>query len=61
MFSRQHYVAISDVLRMWADSNGKIKAITIANALATMFEQDNPQFDRPKFIQACTKHDSRGE
>jgi len=61
MFTKRHYVKIAKLLNLWTDSTGKINAQAIMANLADMFEEDNPHFNRAKFIDACTKHDSTGE
>ena len=32
---------------------------TIANAMASWFQRDNPNFDRTKFLEACGIEDKR--
>jgi hypothetical protein len=36
----------------WA-SGAKARAVTLANTFATMAANDNPRFNRAKFLQAC--------
>ena len=62
MFTRQHYKAIAGIVcKMTADDfsneeygrgwNNATK--DFAARLANYFEQDNPGFDRDKFLAAC--------
>jgi hypothetical protein len=47
-FSRQHYVAIADAI-----SGGPTES-EIIDALCALFTEDNPRFDRDRFLAACT-------
>jgi len=64
MFSKRHYKAIAEVIatnRLMAntDSNTERKELALAVVdcieydLADLFTQDNPLFNREKFIQTC--------
>ena len=61
-FTRQHYVAIAEEIdnclaEVEEATDGNEKAIdavaTMAKRLATMFKNDNPQFDKNRFLSAC--------
>jgi hypothetical protein len=58
MTSKKHYVAIArEIAELRADldgSNAGIAAIVqLASRLACIFKDDNPAFDRGRFLQAC--------
>ena len=65
MFTRQHYKAIAEVVSKSQDlvcaddlahlSTGLwfIKPHEFCNKLADYFAQDNPRFDRERFLEAC--------
>lgn len=62
MFSRKHYKAIAKIINeekicLDADPDTCSLAINvvsdIASDLAVYFQQDNPRFDRKKFMTAC--------
>jgi hypothetical protein len=46
-FTKQHYIAIANII---ADTDDRRD---IAQKLADMFANDNPQFRREQFIKAC--------
>ena len=61
MASRKDYEATATVLqelyRENMDKWGKVYPVYFTDVvlkLATMYEQDNPQFDKVKFLYACT-------
>lgn len=59
--SREHYRKVAEMFHVerktWEGLEGEdtAKAVTfiLANRLATMFQHDNPRFDRDKFLEAC--------
>jgi hypothetical protein len=58
MTSKKHYVAIareiSELLKDLEGSNVAINAISLlASRLAYIFKDDNPAFDRDRFLRAC--------
>lgn len=65
MFPRQHYKAIAEKVKLHTERididdlrdlrNGMpcIMQITFCRDLADYFAQDNPRFDRAKFLVAC--------
>jgi hypothetical protein len=58
MTSKKHYVAIAwefaELLKDLDGSNAAINAVVrLADRLACIFKQDNPPFDRERFLQAC--------
>ena len=64
-FSRQHYQAISAILKGSMDNEdnpASTRAIqSIGEKLAEFFKQDNPRFDEPKFLVAAGLEDSSAE
>lgn len=58
--SRKHYQAFADILRdemEYAETEDIRTAIrTVTNRLATVFADDNPRFDRAKFIRVATDY-----
>jgi hypothetical protein len=58
MTSKKHYVAIAreiaELLKDLEGSNAAINAIALlASRLACIFKDDNPAFDRERFLRAC--------
>jgi hypothetical protein len=58
MTSKKHYVAIAreiaELLKDMEGSNAAIHAIgLLAARLACIFKDDNPAFDRERFLRAC--------
>jgi hypothetical protein len=58
MTSKKHYVAvareIAELLKDLDGSNAAINAIALlASRLAYVFKDDNPAFDRERFLRAC--------
>ena len=60
MFTRQHYKAVAEIIRKRQNLNTGTKrtprflyADDLAGDLADYFDEDNPQFDRQKFLEAC--------
>lgn len=56
--SRKDYKAIAQILHDQGDpfqegGPGNLLLKILASNLAWYFEQDNPRFDREKFIEAC--------
>lgn len=56
MLSRQHYKAIAEIIK--GNDTGervstRLVCLDIAEELANYFAQDNPRFDRQKFLAAC--------
>ena len=52
--TKKHYDAIAHAIQ-WQRENGKPHNARwqIAELLANYFEQDNPKFNRARFLQAC--------
>lgn len=50
-FNRRHYEAIAKVIRETDTDYACI--LTVANDLADMFKEDNPNFDRKRFLKAA--------
>jgi hypothetical protein len=58
MTSKKHYVAIAreiaELLKDLDGSNAAINAVALlASRLACVFKDDNPAFDRERFLRAC--------
>ena len=58
MTSKKHYVAIAreiaELLKDLEGSNAAINAIALLTLrLACVFKDDNPAFDRERFLRAC--------
>jgi hypothetical protein len=56
--SKKHYIAIAreiaELLKDMEGSNTAINAIALlASRLACIFKDDNPAFDRERFLRAC--------
>ena len=57
-FQRRHYEAIAEVIRTTASSTqtalfSSDELLRLAYKLADSFAQDNPAFDRDRFLAAC--------
>lgn len=56
MLSKKHYIFTAAILRQARGAATKQEAITqIAAALADMFADDNPAFDKARFVVATLK------
>ena len=59
MFSEQHYIAIANIIKDLRQPNPTQPGYTVVDTrsltarLADLFKNDNPLFDRNKFIKAC--------
>lgn len=55
--SKKHYTAIAHEISivMWEDGNDPKTVMVLTGRLADLFEDDNPRFDRQRFLTACTK------
>ena len=56
--SRKDYIAIAAVFRHVAaehtpDSPGRVTVDTLAEDVASVLQNDNPRFDRSRFLTAC--------
>jgi len=51
--TRKHYIAAAKMIR--SQKLEKETAENIVEFLATMFAEDNPRFNKEKFIEACEK------
>lgn len=50
--SRQHYEAMADMLKKHKDMHPEMHK-SLAHHMATHFAQDNPRFDRGRFLKAA--------
>ena len=62
MTSKKHYVAVAkelDYLRqVFGDNEDSLLAVrSIAVGLANIYQDENPRFDRERFMQACGLED----
>lgn len=53
MMSRKDYVRIAHVVATAACDRDTATAVAIAHGVATVMAQDNPRFDRDRFLKAC--------
>ena len=55
LFQHRHYKAIAAILAdaATADQHSREAAIVLLGRFATMFANDNPRFDRARFIAAA--------
>lgn len=53
MFTRKHYKAIAGIVKLAHNDDDTISTPVLLNGISKMFENDNPRFDRSKFIKAC--------
>jgi len=52
-FSRRHYQAIADAIE-GVPTRGDIRdRELVVDHLAALFQEDNPRFDRERFVSAC--------
>lgn len=52
--SRKHYEAVAESIRIATVDHGVSDSIRdIGDDLANMFAEDNPRFDRQRFLDAC--------
>lgn len=53
--SKKHFIAIAKILNMVGSSTGydRSTATAIAHSLADVFQEENPRFDRSRFLDAC--------
>lgn len=58
MITRKHYKKIAEVIREEADAmggniGGYAAVTSLALTLADVFAEDNPRFDKQRFMKAC--------
>jgi len=63
IFTKQHYKAIANIIKARINACSTLSEQTqvacryscfvIANNLSSYFQEDNPKFDRDKFLKAC--------
>ena len=61
MLTKKDYKAIAEIIKIYRPDesgndydNGRNHGVTdVAYSLANYFQQDNPRFNRQKFIEAC--------
>ncbi|MCK5608625.1 hypothetical protein KAR91_42475 [Candidatus Pacearchaeota archaeon] len=52
MFTKQHYIAIADVLRVCGKASVTEQRRQIICGLANLFARDDERFDTEKFLEA---------
>jgi rhamnogalacturonyl hydrolase YesR len=52
MMTRKDYVAVSDILRPYAEVMAE-DYVEIARDFASYMSRDNPKFDTGRFLEAC--------
>jgi hypothetical protein len=52
MFTRQHYQRIAEILRRQQEATNE-DLTDVAKQLALYFKEDNPRFDRARFLRAA--------
>lgn len=59
-FQRRHYQAIADAINRSAQlgEDGEVDLVVLT-ILADLFKRDNPNFNKDKFLTACTKRRDR--
>ena len=53
MLTRQHFEAVAQVLKAYPKGAPTASQAKLAEAVADMVEQDNPRFERGRFLKAC--------
>ena len=53
MLTKQHFEAVAQVLKAYPEGAPTASQAKLAEALADMFESDNPRIERGRFIKAC--------
>ena len=57
MFSKLHYEQVAKVMQdtcpLKTDESAKIQWTVMVSAFASMFEDDNDNFDKSRFVYAC--------
>ncbi len=66
MMTRKHFQKVAEVVAITRAAYGRSDDLagvqacdTIANGLADIFGEDNPNFDRGRFLRACRGDDAR--
>jgi ABC-type Zn uptake system ZnuABC Zn-binding protein ZnuA len=52
--SKKHYIQVAKIIRAAIVHKHPQPADIIAHNLAEIFEQENPRFDRSRFLEACS-------
>lgn len=58
--SKKHYEAIARAINevMWDDRSDPVTVTRVMVAISTICENDNPRFDRSRFLITCTNKPS---
>lgn len=51
--TKRHFIAIAAIFKRYQDPTGDGKRQMLAFELASFFKQENPRFDRARFLEAC--------
>ncbi len=56
--SKKHYEAVADAMArvMWTDHMDPATMTAVIWSLSSVFQEDNPRFDKDRFISACTRN-----
>ena len=52
--TKKDYIKIAEIIRNNSTATGKIVRHSFIKELCLMFEEDNPNFDKARFIDACS-------
>ena len=53
MMTKKHYIEVAKIIKDHTSYDDNLIPADIACDLAIVFAQDNPRFDRIKFLEAC--------
>lgn len=57
MMTRKHYIAVADIIKTVFCENENVLTnealVMLVEKFCCLFEEDNPNFDRLRFIKAC--------
>ena len=50
---KKHYIQIAEIIRLNNNCEGYLVLDSFLEQLSNYFDQDNPDFNREKFLKAC--------
>ncbi len=53
MLTKKHFEAVAQVLKAFPEGAPTASQAKLAEAFADMFENENPRFERGRFLKAC--------